>query len=117
MSKFKQIINTLIMKKISNAIIKIFDRKNNLIVSVTDVIINNDFKQASVYISSTINTNNTNDVINIEKNVIKKLNKNKIQIQNIISQYTRLKFTPTIIFINNNKIEKINNLLATINQL
>ena len=112
MNKLKQIINTLLTRKISNAIIKILDRKDNFIVSVTNVIICNDFKQAHVYIS-TINTNN-----NLKENIIQKLNKNKIQIQSIISQYTRLKYTPVIIFINDDeKIKKTDKLLTIMNQL
>lgn len=79
------------------------------IISVTDVIVTGDFKEAKVFISCFDKTR--------EQKVVDELKKHKLQFQQYLGRNLTMKFTPRLEFIidqNQDKVEKIEKILQEI---
>lgn len=109
MKNYELIVSSLLKRKIAYFLQKNFYRKDNCLVSVTDVRLSGDLKAAKVYVH-TIGDNK-----NFKKDVLADLNKLRYDVQKSISKNTRLKYTPIIKFIDdNNNIDKKNKVLSII---
>lgn len=94
----KEKVSSQIQREISNIILKYFS-ETNIYITVTDVQVTADFKEAKIFIS--VFQKNKQDEI------LEKLEKNKIEIRRLLGQRIKLKFLPHLNFVIDTGIEKI----------
>ncbi len=103
-------VNELLKREIADLIEKRYDRKDDGLVSVTEVKTSPDLKHAHVYIS----VMGSEDA---KKSAFNFLKKKRGLLQKKIAQVVTMKFTPVLEFKVDDRLESGDNVLSIINEL
>jgi ribosome-binding factor A len=103
-------VNELLQREIADLLEKMIERHRGILVSVTEVVTTPDLKHAKVYISILGNEEQ-------KQNYFREVEKHRILIQSAIASHIKLKYTPVLDFVLDNRIEKANKVLSIINEL
>lgn len=103
-------INELLKVELGNLIEKYLEHKQDCLLSVTEVQITPDLRQAKVYVSVLGNDEN-------KKEVLKALYRKRVFFQRLISKNIMLKYTPILDFQIDTRIEAGDKVLAILEEL